>query len=209
MGYATYQARGLDASSKAYIDENLPAITTTWSKEELLKRSSPQLLTIINEKPEQIDKLFEKLSKLGTMRSVDVAKGDANVSYTNTDGKVTTASYIAKAKFENGEARIAVRLVQVSGQWQISLFKVTVAASQDAPTVELYITSWCPYCKKAMNFFRSRGIPFVAYDIEKDADAARRKRQLASQRGVPFAVINGKRIHGYSEAGYLRALDLK
>ena len=35
------------------------------------------------------------------------------------------------------------------------------------PKVELYTTSWCPWCKKARAFFRSRGIPFVEYDIEK------------------------------------------
>ena len=29
--------------------------------------------------------------------------------------------------------------------------------------VELYTTSWCPYCKKARDFFRSRGISFTEY----------------------------------------------
>jgi hypothetical protein len=49
---------------------------------------------------------------------------------------------------------------------------------RDVPKVELYTTSWCPYCKKASNFFRSKGIPFKEYDIEKDKAAARRKKQL-------------------------------
>ncbi|MCK5419363.1 MAG: DUF4124 domain-containing protein, partial [Desulfobacterales bacterium] len=31
----------------------------------------------------------------------------------------------------------------------------------NAPTVEIYETSWCGYCKKAKNFFRSRGIEFT------------------------------------------------
>ena len=35
------------------------------------------------------------------------------------------------------------------------------------PKVELYTTSWCPWCKKAKVFFRSRGIAFIEYDIEK------------------------------------------
>ena len=82
-------------------------------------------------------------------------------------------------------------------------------AAQDAPKVELYITTWCPYCQKAMKFFESRGISFTAYDIEKDQDAARRKNQLDSRRGVPFALINGIPIHGYSEQAYLRALNAK
>jgi glutaredoxin len=70
------------------------------------------------------------------------------------------------------------------------------------PKVELYTTSWCPWCKKAKAFFRSRGIVFVEYDIEKDKAAERRKAQLDSQKGVPFAVINRKGIHGYNENAY-------
>jgi hypothetical protein len=61
FGYLAYQGRGLDASSKAYVEENIPAIISTWSKDALLKRSSPQLLKVIDEKPEQMDQLFQKL----------------------------------------------------------------------------------------------------------------------------------------------------
>jgi len=63
----------------------------------LLKRASPQLLNIINEKPDQTDHLFLGFAKLGAMRSYDGSKGDSNVSYTNKDGKVITASYVADA----------------------------------------------------------------------------------------------------------------
>ena len=72
--------------------------------------------------------------------------------------------------------------------------------------VELYVTSWCPYCKKAREFFTSRGIKYRAYDIEKDAKAAARQRKLDSRKGVPFAVINGIKIHGYSPESYASAL---
>ena len=124
VGYAAYQGRGLDASSKEYVEANVPTIISTWSKEELLKRSSPQLLKTINEKPEQLDQLFQKLSKLGAMQSFGDVKGASNVSYTTQNGKVTTASYVASAKFVNGEGHITVRLIQLSGQWQFLLFNV-------------------------------------------------------------------------------------
>jgi glutaredoxin len=73
--------------------------------------------------------------------------------------------------------------------------------------VELYVTSWCTYCKKARRFFQSRGIPVTEYDIEKDSEAALRKKKLDSRRGVPFAVINGHRIHGYIPSAYEKALQ--
>jgi glutaredoxin len=84
-----------------------------------------------------------------------------------------------------------------------------IVALQGTPKVELYITSWCPYCKKAVNFFQSRKIPFTAYDIEKDEKSARLKDQLDSKKGVPFAIINSQKIHGFSEEAYLKALQTK
>jgi len=73
--------------------------------------------------------------------------------------------------------------------------------------VELYVTSWCPYCKKAIQYFQSKGIAYKAYDIEKDKQAAARKKQLDERGGVPFAVINGTRIHGYAPDLYTQALQ--
>jgi glutaredoxin len=72
--------------------------------------------------------------------------------------------------------------------------------------VVLYTTSWCPYCRKARDYLRSRGIDFIEYDIEKNKEAAVRKRQLDNSSGVPFAIINGRSIHGFSASAYERAL---
>ena len=82
---------------------------------------------------------------------------------------------------------------------------LTKEAVQDNE-VELYVTSWCPYCKKAKHYFQSRGIAFTAYDIEKDSEAAARKKELDGEKGVPFAVINGVSIRGYSPEQYDSAL---
>ena len=124
IGYAAYQGKNLDASSRAYVEENVPPIISTWSKDELLKRASPQLLKISSDDPGKFDQLFKKLSKLGAMQSFGDVKGDSNVSYTTDNGKVITASYMATGKFEHGEAKISMRLIQTSGQWQFLLLNV-------------------------------------------------------------------------------------
>ena len=72
--------------------------------------------------------------------------------------------------------------------------------------VELFITRWCPWCKKALAFFRSQDVTMRVYDIEKNMRAAKRKRKLDRNRGVPFALVKGVAIHGYDEAAYRRAL---
>ena len=79
--------------------------------------------------------------------------------------------------------------------------------ADDTPSVEIYETSWCVYCKKAKEFFRSKGIDFVTYDIEKDRQAAQRMRSFTSRMAVPFVVINGQGIAGYSAAAYEQALQ--
>ncbi|EHJ47253.1 glutaredoxin [Solidesulfovibrio carbinoliphilus subsp. oakridgensis] len=73
------------------------------------------------------------------------------------------------------------------------------------PTVELFVTSWCPYCSKAKAYFQAKGIAYTAYDIEKDPAAAKRFQQYG-QRGVPLVVIGTTAIPGYSVAEYDKAL---
>ena len=85
--------------------------------------------------------------------------------------------------------------------------QVPVSQKRTDNQVELYVTSWCPYCKQAKDFFRSKGIKIKVYDIEKDGKAAARKNKLDGRgKGVPFAVINGKYISGYAPAQYSKAL---
>ena len=75
--------------------------------------------------------------------------------------------------------------------------------------VEIYTTDWCPYCKSAVNFLKANNIPFTEYDIEKDSSALRRKNHLDSRPGVPFAIVDGKEIHGYNPLAYKDALGMK
>ncbi len=59
----------------------------------------------------------------------------------------------------------------------------------------------------ASNFFRSKGIPFKEYNIDKDKEAAQRKFKLDNGgRAVPFVVINGVGIRGFSAEAYEAAL---
>ena len=123
VGYSAYVGTKLDASSKAYVDASVPAIISTWSKNELKKRASPQLLKSASD--EQIDELFTRLaSQLGSFQSYDGSKGDSNVSYTTQDGKVTSASYMANATFQNGKIDVQVKLIQINGDWLLLGFHV-------------------------------------------------------------------------------------
>lgn len=64
-------------------------------------------------------------------------------------------------------------------------------------TVEMYVTDWCGYCKKAEKYLTGKGIPYVAYDIEKDSAANKRHKELGG-RGVPLIVIGSNKMSGFS-----------
>ena len=82
--------------------------------------------------------------------------------------------------------------------------QAATAAHSDA-RVEVYLTSWCGYCRKTVKFLTEKGIPYTAYDIEKDRDAHRIYNQLGGN-GVPVVRIGEKVIHGYNPDAILNAL---
>ena len=91
----------------------------------------------------------------------------------------------------------------------IELQALALERNASKPSVDIYITSWCPYCKKAMAYLRSKNIAFNAYDIEKNARAKSKKRKLdPGYSGVPLTVINGKILKGFSASRFEKALNL-
>jgi glutaredoxin len=75
-------------------------------------------------------------------------------------------------------------------------------------TVELYMTDWCGYCKKAREYVRSLGANLIEYNIDKDAG---RKDELRKKSGgatsVPFLEIDGTVIRGYSPKAIKAAVE--
>jgi glutaredoxin len=97
----------------------------------------------------------------------------------------------------------------VNEKYEPSHHSVPPKTKPKSNDVILYVTSWCKYCKKAKAFLRSRKIAFTEYDIEKDHQAAQRRKELDPRSGVPLAVINGHVLLGFSEASYMKALNLE
>ncbi len=72
-------------------------------------------------------------------------------------------------------------------------------------SVELFVTSWCGYCRKLEQFLDAKGVHYTRYDIEKDADARQRYQRLGV-RGVPVTIVDGAVIIGYDPAAIIAAL---
>lgn len=65
--------------------------------------------------------------------------------------------------------------------------------------VTIYVTSWCPACRMAIDFFKKEGIPHVVKDIEKNPAYLDEMIQKAGgNRGVPVIDVNGKILLGFN-----------
>jgi glutaredoxin 3 len=71
--------------------------------------------------------------------------------------------------------------------------------------VELYSTTYCPFCVRAKALLKSKGVAFTEIDVTNDSAMRERMVVLAGgRRTVPEIFINGRIIGGYDE---LRALE--
>jgi glutaredoxin 3 len=71
--------------------------------------------------------------------------------------------------------------------------------------VQVFTTSYCPYCVRAKALLVRRGIPFEETDVTNDAHTRARLVQLTGgRRTVPQIFIGGVPIGGCDE---LRELD--
>ncbi len=84
-----------------------------------------------------------------------------------------------------------------------NVYQKPVIVSESEEEVIMYSTSWCGYCKKARKYFINNKIPFVEYDIERDAKAKQRYKKFAGS-GVPLILYDDKHMRGFSESWFRR-----
>ncbi len=77
------------------------------------------------------------------------------------------------------------------------------SSTGERPTVIMYSTTWCGFCKKARRYFRANDIPFREYDVEKSSKGKRDYEKLGG-RGVPIILVGDKRLNGFSVERFRR-----
>lgn len=70
-------------------------------------------------------------------------------------------------------------------------------------SVQIYRTTYCPYCDMAERLFASLGVDVEKIDVTHDADERARLVKVTGQRTVPQIFINGESIGGFSDANAL------
>lgn len=82
---------------------------------------------------------------------------------------------------------------------------VVYGKNNNQEKVELYMTSWCPYCRKMENYLQKNNIDYVKYNIEYDQSAHSRYKKMRGN-GVPLIKIGSKIIRGYNPSAVSRAI---
>jgi glutaredoxin len=94
-------------------------------------------------------------------------------------------------------AVLSMRGVPACEQAQAGVVLLAERQNSDIRAV-MYVTSWCPYCRKAREYLTGLGVNMVEYDIEKDdAKRAEMKRLSGGSTLVPLVDIEGIIIRGY------------
>lgn len=70
--------------------------------------------------------------------------------------------------------------------------------------VEVYSTTYCPFCRAAESLLDGKNIPYEAYDVTDDQEKRQWLVEQTGQRTVPQIFINARSIGGFQE---LRALE--
>lgn len=124
IGFAIIATKGnaLDKESKQYADTAITAIISSWDRQAIVDRASPEFTAAVN--GDDLNKLMNMFQRLGKLRECKGAEGQANISVTPQHGKVVTAYYTAKAEFESGPALIQLYLIKHDDKWQIEGFRI-------------------------------------------------------------------------------------
>lgn len=78
-------------------------------------------------------------------------------------------------------------------------------ASSHAPQVDIFVTSWCPYCRQLEAFLKKNRVEYTRYDV--DIPQAAEIFEKIGGTGVPVTRIGKKVIHGYDPYEIMAALE--
>ena len=73
-------------------------------------------------------------------------------------------------------------------------------------SVIVYSTPTCPYCHKAKDYLKEKGVEFEDVDVAADQARAQEMVQKSGQMGVPVLDVNGSIIIGFDQAKIDEAL---
>lgn len=130
------------------------------------------------------------------------------------DSQVVGVPYHNISRIEADEGSAYPQIEDLKSRWE-RVLRGEDAAGDSAetkkfvksttPRVELYMTQWCPYCRKMEAWLNRNGIKYSRYNVDYD-QAARRRYEGMNGGGFPLLKIGDRIIRGYDTRAVERAL---
>jgi glutaredoxin 3 len=79
------------------------------------------------------------------------------------------------------------------------------AGSTSQPKVVVYSTGWCPYCTRAKQLLKSKGVDFEEIDVEARPEARAEMMTRSGRRSVPQIFIGATHVGGCDDLHELEA----
>jgi hypothetical protein len=113
----------LDRASETYVDDAVVSISSHWSKDELLKRASPEFMKAARNM--DVGAFLDRAAgALGPLVDYEGAKGSSFMAKSIGGETTITGNYVASAKFAKGSAQFNISVRQIDGRWMIDGFQI-------------------------------------------------------------------------------------
>ena len=73
--------------------------------------------------------------------------------------------------------------------------------------VKVYSTPTCPWCVRAKDWLKEKGIEFEDIDVSQDHEAGKEMVEKSGQMGVPVIMIDETIIVGFDKEAIEKALE--
>lgn len=81
------------------------------------------------------------------------------------------------------------------------------SSKESAKDIVFYSAQWCGYCQKAKSFMIENAIEFTELDLDA-SDEHIEQFEAAGGTGIPYLVVGDKKLSGFDEDDYRKALNL-
>ncbi|MFW6381199.1 MAG: FAD-dependent oxidoreductase [Bacillota bacterium] len=71
--------------------------------------------------------------------------------------------------------------------------------AKQQPNIEIYTKEWCPFCRKAKAFFKSKGLNYIEYNIDDRGKLKEMINRSDGKKTVPQIFINDQNIDGFDK----------
>jgi glutaredoxin 3 len=73
------------------------------------------------------------------------------------------------------------------------------------PKVVMYLTGWCPYCTRARQLLKDKGVDFEEIDVDARPEARTEMTARSGRRSVPQIFIGATHVGGCDDLHALEA----